>query len=218
MAPQVTLFVHGRAPNPPKVAIFLEELGVEYAVVSKEFGDGPQGVKNPEFLKMNPNGRIPAIIDHSNNNKIVWESGAILLYLGERFDKNGKFVGEDLNDKAVVWEWPFFQMSGLGPSQGQANWFLNMHPIKDLHPSVVERYQNESYRIYGVLEKRLKEEGDWLCLKRFTIADMAHYPWILVREFGKLDLSKFPKVLEYFERIQALPSVQKAYAKIAAAH
>jgi len=214
VAPQVTLFGHSPTPNPPKVAILLEELGIDYVVDVREFGDGPKGVKNPEFLKINPNGRLPAIIDHTNNDKIVWESGAILLYLAERFDKEGKFAGKDLDEKAEVWEWLFYQVSGLGPSQGQANWFLNSHPIKDLHPSVAERYQNESYRIYSVLEKRLEKEGDWLALKRFTVADIAHYPWIHIIGYAQLDLTPYPKVQAYYKRIQAKPSVQKAYAKI----
>jgi len=129
---------------------------------------------------------MPAIIDHSNNDKVVWESGAILLYIAERFDPTGRFVGKALEEKSEVWQWLFFQVrqspflrtsdltltqvSGLGPSMGQMYWFKNYHPVKDLHPSVVQRYRDETYRIFGVLEKRLAEEGEWLALKRFTIA------------------------------------------------
>ncbi|KAF8581449.1 thioredoxin-like protein, partial [Ramaria rubella] len=169
MAPQITLFGHTGGPNPPKIAILLEELGVEYEVDIRTMGDGPKGVKNPEFLKVNPNGRVPAIIDHTNNDHIVWESGAILLYVAERFDKTGKYAGQTLEERSEVWQWLFYQVSGLGPSQGQVNWFRHFHQVKDLHPSVVERYQNECYRIYDVLEKRLGE-SEWLALNRFTIA------------------------------------------------
>lgn len=166
---KITLYHHGLAPNPPKVAILLEELGVSYNLVKREFGDGPIGVKNPEFLAINPNGRVPAIVDHTNNNKIVWESGAILLYLTERFDTSGKYAGKDINEKATVNEWLFFQVSGHGPIQGQVNYFKYLHPVKDLDQSVYDRYKNETYRVYGVLEKRL-EGREFIALDRFTIA------------------------------------------------
>jgi len=214
MAPKVTLFAHGSTPNPLKIAIFLEELNVDYAVVQKEMGDGPNGMKTPEFFKVNPNGRVPAIIDHTNNDKVVWESGAILLYLAERFSPDGKYHGSSLNERSEVWEWLFYQVSGLGPSQGQAAWFINFHPIKDLHPSVLERYQNESYRIYGTLEKRLAEQGEWLALKRLTIADIAHYPWLNIIGYAKINFDKYPNVAAYHKRIQALPSVTRAYEKV----
>jgi len=214
MAPKVTLYCLGTAPNPLKVAILLEELKVEYTVVYKVLGDGPNGVKAPDFLKINPNGRTPAVIDHTNNDKFVWESGAILLYLAERFDKSGKFVGKSLEERAEVWEWLIFQVSGLGPSQGQVGWFTNFHPVKDLHPSVLERYRNETYRIYGVLEKRLEEEGEWLALKRFTVADIAHYPWLKFAGILNFDMTKYPKLDAYTKRIQEIPSVKQAYLTV----
>ncbi|KAF8589201.1 glutathione S-transferase [Ramaria rubella] len=216
MGPQVTLFSHKQGPDPIKISILLEELGVEYVIVNKEFGDGPNGVKHPDFLKYNPNGRVPVIIDHTNNDRNVWESGAILLYLAERFDKAGKIVGQTLDEKAMVWEWLFYQVSGLGPSQGQVNWFVHRHDVKELHPSVTERYINECYRIYNTLDKAL-EGQEYLVNGRFTVADIAYYPWIKIAGFATLDLSRFPNIQAYFERIKALPSVVKAYEKQAAA-
>ncbi|KAF8576756.1 glutathione S-transferase family protein [Ramaria rubella] len=214
MAPKVTLFAHGLAVNPIKVAILLEELDVEYDIIHKELGDVPKGVKAPDFLKLNPNGRLPVLIDHTNNDHIVWESGAIILYLAERFDPSNKFIGVGLEERSQVWEWLFFQMSGLGPSQGQAVWFLRYHPLKEpeIHPSVMERYRDETYRIYGVFEKKL--EGEWIVLGRFTLADVASYPWIHAAEFCGLSLAEFPRLAAYHERIQALPSVKRAYARL----
>ncbi|KAF8583242.1 glutathione S-transferase family protein [Ramaria rubella] len=209
MTPKVTIFVHGLAPNPIKIAILLEELNVEYHAIKKELGDGPNGLKAPDFLKINPNGRIPALIDHTNNDHIVWESGAILLYIAERFDPTRRFIGITLEERSQVWEWLFFQVSGLGPTQGQVGWFRNYHPIKpgDMHPSVLER-------IYGVLEKRLEKEEGWLALKRFTIADIAHYPWLFLAEKQGLSLNEFPKLAAYCEKIKVIPSVERAYAKV----
>ncbi|KAF8589630.1 glutathione S-transferase [Ramaria rubella] len=215
MVPKVTLYTSGLVPNPIKVAILLEELEIEYAIVKKDFGDGPNGVKAADFLKINPNGRVPALIDHTNNDHTVWESGAILLYVAERFDPTHKFLGETLEERSQVWEWLFFQVSGLGPTAGQVAWFLRRHPVKDLDPSVIERYRNETYRIYGVLEKRLEKEGEWIALNRFTVADIANYPWVNLVEFIELSFDGFPKLAMYRERMKALPSVQKALAKLA---
>ncbi|GJJ09219.1 hypothetical protein Clacol_003441 [Clathrus columnatus] len=212
MSAQVTLFHHGTAPNPPKVAILLEELGVSYNLIKKEFGDGPDGVKHPDFLAINPNGRVPALIDHTNNDKIVWESGAILLYVAEQFDKSGTFNGKNLDEKAIVWQWLIFQVSGHGPMQGQVNYFKFVHPVKDLDQSVYDRFKNETYRVYGVLEKQL-EKQEWIALDRFTIAGLR------VAHFGDLTLDGFPHLKAYFDKISKLPSVEAAYKKlIAAAH
>ncbi|KAF8583243.1 glutathione S-transferase [Ramaria rubella] len=215
--PKVTLFVHGIGPNPLKVAILLEELNVEYDAVTKELDDSPNGIKAPNFLKINPNGRLPALIDHTNNNHIVWESGAILLYVAERFDNTHKYIGNTLEERSEVWEWLFLQVSGLGPSQGQVNWFLRHHPIKDLHPSVLERYRTETYRIYGILEERL-ENNKWVALGRFTVADMANYPWLNNIGLSDLSLANYPKLTEYYTRMQMRHSIRKAYANIVPVH
>ncbi|GJJ07954.1 hypothetical protein Clacol_002161 [Clathrus columnatus] len=207
MSPQITLFHHGVAPNPPKVAILLEELGISYELIKKEFGDGENGVKAPDYLAINPNGRLPSIIDHTNNDKIIWESGAILIYLTERFDKSGKYGGENLDEKAVVWEWLMLQLSGLGPILGQVGYFKLQHPVKDLDPSVINRFKNETLRVFGVLEKRL-ENREWIALNRFTIAGFK----LLHR--ADLTLDEFPRLKASFDRISQLPSVETAYKKL----
>ncbi|KIJ51477.1 hypothetical protein M422DRAFT_244640 [Sphaerobolus stellatus SS14] len=216
MAPKVTLFAHGNiVPNPPKVAILLEELGVEYAVVQKEVNvGGPNWVKAPEFLAINPNGRVPALVDHTNNDFIIWESAAILLYVSERFDPEQKFTGKTLEERAEVWQWLSFQISGMGPMQGQNNWFKLRHPVKDLDKSVYERYENETYRVYNVFEKQL-EKHEWIALDKFTVVDMAVYPWLRVAPRGGIELSKFPKLEAYAEKVKAIPSVVKAFEKLA---
>ncbi|GJJ07953.1 hypothetical protein Clacol_002160 [Clathrus columnatus] len=210
MSPQVTLFHHGLAPNPPKVAILLEELGISYELIKKEFGDGENGVKAPAFLAINPNGRVPAIIDHTNNDKFVWESGAILLYLTEQFDAFGKYGGKNLDEKSVIWEWLMLQMSGLGPIQGQLGYFKFLHPVKDIDPSVHDRFKKETLRVFGVLEKRL-EKQQWIALDRFTIAGLRATPRV------DITLDEFPRLKAYLDRISQIPSVETAYKKLQAA-
>ncbi|KIJ32435.1 hypothetical protein M422DRAFT_35837 [Sphaerobolus stellatus SS14] len=223
MAPKVTLFTdaNGQTPNPKKVAILLEELDVEHAVVVKDFGstDPIRGMKGEEFFKVNPNGRVPALVDHTNNDFVVWESGAILAYVAERFDPSGRLLGKTLEERAEVNQWLMFQMSALGPIQGQVFWFKYYHPVKNLDQSVYDRYTNEVYRIYGVFEKQL-EKHDWIALDRFTIADIANFPWLRAYEFGGLKLTNFPKLAAYIERIKALPciaGIEKHAAAAAAA-
>lgn len=215
--PKISVYVSKLAltPNPSKVVILLEELGIPYITIQKEFGDGPSGVKAPDFLKINPNGRVPAIIDHANGHKIVWESGAILYYLAEKYDISGKYFGKNLDEKAEVMKWLMFQVSGLGPMQGQVHYFNNTHPEKNLHPSVYERFRDETHRIWSVFEKRL-EHREWLALNRFTIADIAVYTWLKVAPYGNLDLSGFPKLKAYFDKISEVNSVKVAYARLSA--
>lgn len=119
MPAQFTLYTHkGPGPNPLKAAILLEKLGLEFDVIDLDFGDDPnRGVKSEKFLKVNPNGRVPALVDHSKNDFTIWESGAILYYLVEQYDKQGKFFGKDVIEKSVVMQWLAFQLSGLGPVQ-----------------------------------------------------------------------------------------------------
>ncbi|GJJ08952.1 hypothetical protein Clacol_003172 [Clathrus columnatus] len=177
-----------------------------------ELGDVENGVKAPDFIAINPNGRVPAIIDHTNNDTVVWESGAILLYIAERFDTSGKFNGKDLVEKAAVWEWLMFQacrMSGLGPMQGQVGWFKRYHPVKDIDQSVHDRFINETYRIYGVLNKRL-ENRQWVALDRFTVAGLH------ISHLFDLKFDEFPHLKAYVERISKLPSVETAYKKLQA--
>jgi GST-like protein len=154
-------------PNGHKVSIALEELGLAYETHILSFDKQEQ--KAPEFLKINPNGRIPAIVDRDNDHFAVFESGAILLYLAE---KTGRLLPADVKGRSTVIQWLMFQMGGVGPMQGQANVFYRYFPEK--LPSAIERYQHETRRLYQVLDGRLAQveylAGD------YTIADIATYP------------------------------------------
>lgn len=131
MAPQFTLYSHrGPGPNPLKAAILLEKLGLTYDVIALDFSnDSEKGVKGSKFLKLNPNGRVPALVDHQNKDFTVWESGAILYYLVEKYDKDGKFFGTNAEDRAVVMQWLTHQLSGLGPAQGQVSRESDRSPL-----------------------------------------------------------------------------------------
>ncbi|KIJ36083.1 hypothetical protein M422DRAFT_261629, partial [Sphaerobolus stellatus SS14] len=173
MAPKVTLFSLALpSSNPPKIVILLEELGVEYTLIRKERDDVLNGVKAEDFLKISPNGCVPALVDHTNNDFVIWESAAILLYIAERFDPLHKLIGKTLEERAEVWEWLMYQTSGLGPMQAQLFWFKVRHPVKNLDRSVYDRYENEAYRIFDVLEKHL-EKHEWVALDKFTVAGMS---------------------------------------------
>ncbi len=187
-------------PNGHKVSIALEELGLAYEVhrvVLKE-----QQQKQPWFLRINPNGRVPAIVDRSENNFAVFESGAILIYLAE---KAGALLPTDKHKRSVVLQWLMFQMSGVGPMQGQANVFYRYFPEKI--PAVIARYTNEVKRLYGVMDTRLADApylaGD------YSIADIATYPWVAQHEWSGVDLALFPALARWFEVMSARPAVAK---------
>ena len=163
-------------PNGHKITIFLEETGLPYRIVPVNIGQGDQF--KPEFLAISPNNRMPAIVDHEPGGGkpiSVFESGAILLYLAE---KTGKFLPADLRGRYDVMQWLFWQMGGLGPMAGQNHHFGGYAPEKI--PYAIERYVNETNRLYGVLNKRLADRefvaGD------YSIADMASYPWVVPYE------------------------------------
>ncbi|GJJ09235.1 hypothetical protein Clacol_003457 [Clathrus columnatus] len=234
--PQFTLYSSGVTPNPAKAAILLEELGLSYKAIHRGFGGGANGVKAADYLKINPNGRVPTIIDHGNNDKTVWESGAILFYLAEKYDTAGKYLGTNIDEKAEVMQWLIFQVSGMGPMQGQVHYFRNSHPVKNLDQSVYDRFINETHRVWNVFEQRL-EGREWLALDRFTVAggfsvrllerymcllaqitiDIAVYTWLRVRSNGGLDLIKFPRLEAYLNRISEFATVKAAYDKLVAA-
>eukprot|EP00026_Physarum_polycephalum_P015748 Phypoly_transcript_16504.p1 GENE.Phypoly_transcript_16504~~Phypoly_transcript_16504.p1 ORF type:complete len:220 (+),score=47.35 Phypoly_transcript_16504:124-783(+) len=210
----ITLFGHKGGPNPPKVAILLNELNVPYEIVFKEFGDGPNGVKHPDFLKYNPNGRVPAIIDPNNGNVVVWESGAILQYVQKQYDKENKFGGKTAQEEADILSFLFFQVSGHGPSQGQVNWFSHYHHEK--LPGAIERYTNETKRIYKIVDEHLKGR-QFFVTDHFTIVDAAFYPWVRIVGYAGIDLettfkNDYPNVYAWAKRIEARPSVVKTYA------
>jgi len=195
-------------PNGHKVTIFLEEAGLPYTIHPINIGKGDQFA--PEFLKISPNNRIPAIVDQAPTDGgapiSVFESGAILQYLAE---KTGQFLPTDLRKKVDVMQWLFWQMGGLGPMLGQNHHFSQYAPEKI--PYAINRYVKETERLYGVLDTQLQDHefmaGD------YSIADMATYPWTVPYERQGIQLDEFPHVKRWFEAIKARPAVQRAYAK-----
>ncbi len=160
-------FYTAPTPNGYKISIALEEMGFEYKLNQINFSDGDQ--HKPEYLKINPNGKIPAIVDHGNDGFTVFESGAILIYLAE---KSGKFYGHDEASKFQVLQWLMFQMAGIGPMMGQANVFYRY--MEEEIPAAITRYHNEVHRLFGVMEKQLSQQE--FIAGEYSIADMATYP------------------------------------------
>jgi GST-like protein len=195
-------------PNGHKPVIFLEEAGLPYRIHPINIGKDEQF--QPHFLKVAPNNRIPAIIDHEpagGGEPIpVFESGAILLYLAE---KTGQFIASDLRARVATLEWLFWQMGGLGPMAGQ-NHHFNMFAPEKL-PYAMNRYIKETARLYGVLDRRLADRA--FIAGDYSIADMASYPWIVPYERQSQNIDDFPNLKRWFESIRARPAVMRAYAK-----
>ncbi|MHC5857839.1 glutathione binding-like protein [Nostoc sp.] len=195
-------------PNGHKITIFLEEVGLPYTIIPVNIGAGDQF--KPEFLKVSPNNRIPAIVDREPTDGgapiSVFESGAILLYLAE---KTGKLIPQDIRHRTQVLEWLFWQMAGLGPMAGQNHHFSGYAPEKIEY--AINRYVNETGRLYAVLNKQLADRefvaGD------YSIADIAAYPWIVSHERQSQNLEDFPHVKRWFETIKARPATIRAYEK-----
>ncbi|MEO0821954.1 MAG: glutathione S-transferase N-terminal domain-containing protein [Pseudomonadota bacterium] len=187
-------------PNGRKVSIMLEELGVEYSVKSVDIGKDEQF--QPSFLMVSPNNKIPAIFDQETGLSLM-ESGAILLYLAEKY---GKFGGPD-GERWRVMEWLMWQMGGLGPMAGQAHHFLKFNPGKAAYAE--ERYGRETRRLYGVLEKRLT--GRDYIVGEYSIADMACWPWISRFEWQEIDLNEFAALKAWYLRIAERPATVKGY-------
>lgn len=194
-------------PNGHKITIFLEEAGLPYKLHPVNIMKNEQF--NPEFLKIAPNNRIPAIVDNNPEDgkgpMSLFESGAILWYLAE---KTKKFIPHDNRAKAEVSEWLFWQMAGLGPMAGQ-NHHFNMYAPEKI-PYAMERYTKETARLYGVLNKNL-EGKDWVAAQEYTIADMAIYPWIVPHENQKQNLNDFPHLKKWFDKMKEREAVKKAY-------
>jgi GST-like protein len=194
-------------PNGHKITIFLEEAEIPYNLHPINIGKGEQF--SPEFLKIAPNNRIPAIVDSEPLDKgqpiSIFESGAILWYLAE---KTKKFVPQDPRAKVMVSEWLFWQMAGLGPMAGQNHHFNVYAPEKI--PYAIERYVKETARLYGVLNKQLEDKE--FVAGEYSIADMAIYPWIVPFKNQGQDLNNFPHLKQWFEKITERPAVKKAYA------
>jgi glutathione S-transferase len=188
-------------PNGWKASITLEEMQLPYEVHHLRLGQGDQ--KTPEYLKINPNGRIPAIVDRDEDNFAVFESGAIMIYLAEKTGSG--LLPADRKKRSQVLQWLMFQMGGVGPMQGQSNVFFRYFPEKI--PSVIARYQNETKRLYTVLDTRLAHHeylaGD------YSIADIANYSWVSIHWWAGVDIGDLPNLKRWMDAIAARPAVQK---------
>ncbi|RZW07706.1 MAG: glutathione S-transferase [Rhodobacteraceae bacterium] len=184
-------------PNGRKVSIALEELGLDYEVHPIDIGKDEQFA--PDFLKISPNNKIPAIVERDTGFHLM-ESGAILLWLAER---EGKLI----ENRWQVIEWLMWQMGGAGPMLGQAHHFLRFNPGKA--PYAEDRYGTEAKRLYGVLDRRL--EGREFIADSYSIADIATWPWISRFEWQGIDMNEFPNVRDWYCRIAARPAVQRGY-------
>ncbi|MGB0966367.1 MAG: glutathione binding-like protein [Litorivicinus sp.] len=195
-------------PNGYKIALYLEETGLDYRVIPVDIGAGDQF--KPEFLAFSPNNRMPAIVDHApvdgDQPQTVFESGAILHYLAT---KTGQLWPTDPREQIQTMEWLMWQMGGLGPMAGQ-NHHFNVYAPETI-PYAQKRYTDETSRLYGVLNKRL--EGREFIVGAYGIADIACYPWVNSHERQKQDLNDFPHLKAWYERIKAMPSTQRAYAQ-----
>ncbi len=187
-------------PNGYKISIMLEEIGLPYEVRVLDLMKGEQ--KEAWYLKINPNGRIPAIVDHDNDDFAVFESGAIMLYLAE---KTGKLLPQEEKARSRVIQWLMFQMAGVGPMQGQAHVFTRYFPERI--PSVIARYQNETKRLYTVLDRRLAGR-DYL-VDAYSIADIANWCWVRAHEWAGVAIDDLPNLKSWLERIGERPAVQR---------
>jgi len=194
-------------PNGWKVTILLEELGVPYNVVPINIGTGAQF--EPDFLRISPNNRMPAIVDHEpvdgKGPLSVFESGAILEYLAEKY---GRFMPKDVRGKYEVLQWLYWQMGGLGPMSGQANHFRHYASEKIAYG--INRYTDEVNRLYGVMDIQLKDR-DFLA-GEYSIADMASWPWVVAYERMGQDLNQFPNLKRWYETMKARPAVERGFA------
>ncbi len=195
-------------PNGHKVTLFLEEAGLPYKIHPVNIGMGAQF--DPDFLAIAPNNRIPAIVDKQPIGGgapiSLFESGAILLYLA---DKTGRFIAQDIQGRAEVLQWLFWQMGGLGPMAGQNHHFTQYAPEKI--PYAMDRYIRETARLYGVMDKRLADRT-FLAGENYSIADMACYPWVVPHERQQQSLDDFPHLKRWFEAIAARAGTRRAYA------
>jgi len=215
MTKPITLYSHASGPNPWKVAILLEELGLPYETVYLQFSD----LKKEPFESKNPNGRVPAIED-PNTGVTMFESGAILEYLIDTYDKEHKLSYTTSPEKWLTLSWLHFQMSGQGPYYGQKAWFSFFHPEKNL-TSVLERYSNEIKRVVGVIDRHLKKQGtEYLVGDKCTFADLAFVMWhqTMPRLVDGWDYqTEAPTFHAWNERLQSRPAVKKIFEEKAKA-
>ena len=198
----INLYTWG-TPNGRKISVMLEECGLPYYAHPIDISRGEQFT--PAFLAINPNSKIPAIVDENGPGGqpiTLFESGAILLYLA---DKTGKFIATDERGKYATLQWLMFQMGGVGPMFGQAHHFLRF--ATEQHPYAIKRYSDETARLYGVLDRRLGE-AEFLAGK-YSIADIATFPWVARNEWHRIDLADYPNVRRWHDAIAARPAVQR---------
>jgi GSH-dependent disulfide-bond oxidoreductase len=187
-------------PNGHKISIALEELGLPYNVHHLSLSKNEQ--KEPEYLKLNPNGRIPTIIDRDNNDFVVFESGAILMYLAE---KTGKLLSSDPDERSREIQWLMFQMGGIGPMMGQANvWFRYWD---ETYQPAIDRYQNETKRLFGVMDGHLK--GREYLANELSIADIANWAWVRIYDWSGVSIDDFPHLSAWLDRLDQRPAFQK---------
>ncbi|AVF33685.1 GSH-dependent disulfide bond oxidoreductase [Rahnella sikkimica] len=195
-------------PNGHKISLFLEESGLQYRLHRMDISAGDQF--KPEFLALSPNNKIPAIVDSQPVDGgapvSVFESGAILQYLAE---KTGKFLSKELRERTSTLEWLYWQVAGFGPMLGQNHHFTHYAPQPV--PYAIERFLQETRRLYGVLNRQL-EKNAYIAGDHYSIADIATYPWVVAHERQRVDLAEYPAVRNWFERVKARPATQKAYA------
>ncbi|CAO3670919.1 unnamed protein product [Umbelopsis ramanniana] len=199
----ITLYTAG-TPNGWKASVTLEELGIPYNLEAIDMSQNTQ--KEPWFIKINPNGRIPAIVDHSKNDFAVFETGAIMEYVCDNYDSQHRLLPQEPLARSRVIQFLMFQMGGIGPMQGQANHFVVYAPEKI--PYAQKRYLDETKRLYGVLEIALDGQ-EYLANNQYSIADIANYCWVKCAPYLGISLKEFPRVKEWFERIDARQAVQK---------
>lgn len=186
-------------PNGWKASVALEELGLPYQVHAIDLLSGAQ--RAPDYLAINPNGRIPAIVDHDADDFAVFESGAILIYLAE---KTGQLMPSDANGRSRVLQWLMFQMGGIGPMMGQANVFHRYFPEKI--QVVIDRYQGESGRLFGVLDRHLADH-EWLA-GDYSIADIANWCWVRTHKWSGVNIEPFEHLQRWVAAIAARPAAQ----------
>ena len=187
-------------PNGWKASATLEELGLAYDVKPIDIKTGIQ--KEAAYTAINPNGRIPAIIDRDENDFVVFESGAIMIYLAE---KTGKLLPLDVKGRSEVIQWLMFQIGGLGPMQGQSHVFFRY--MNEKIPTAIERYQNETRRLYGVLNKRLSDNeylaGD------YSIADIANWSWVRIHNWAGVCIDEFEHLQRWLDQLEARPALKR---------
>ena len=194
-------------PNGWKVAMALEELNLPYTVNYIDLAAGDQ--HKPEFLAMNPNGRIPVIVDRDNDNFIVFETGAIMIYLAEL---TGKLLPTDQKGRSRVIQWLMFQMASVGPMLGQAHHFRNYAPKRIQY--AYDRYTNEATRIYGVIDRQLKK-SKFIANDKYSIADIAIYPWIRSHANQGQKLENYRHLSRWYEAVESRPAVQRGLQVLA---